>query len=362
MSKTVIILGAGASAKAGGPLMNDFLDAAEKVKPGECYPPGRDADAAIVAFEIVFKALGSLRAAHAKSKIDTQNIESVFAAFEMAVLLETPLDLKPEEMADLNLAMAQVIQDTLETSVLFPYGDHGGYLPPKPYQEFAELIQKCDPRQLAIITFNYDICLDYAFYFNRMLPNYILDDPLGHEKIKLLKLHGSLNWYRCVNCQKIVAFAIDRIAREAPWFPRQPDEYNFRIGPRVRRLGHCTHNQDDSLEGPVIVPPTSNKLVHYKELKAVWVQAANELATAENVLVFGYSLPPSDYFFRYLYALGSIGPARPKRFFVFDPDRTGVVEQRFRDLLGPETSGRFRIEPLLFEDAIRVVREQRWLL
>ena len=33
------------------------------------------------------------------------------------------------------------------------------------------------------------------------------------------------------------------------------------------------------------------------------------------------SLPASDHFFRYLYALGTVGDLRLKRVWVFDPDR-----------------------------------------
>jgi hypothetical protein len=117
MSRTIMILGAGASAQAGAPLMKDFLDIAEKVKAGDGY---RNPDEASHAFQLVFKALEALRQAHAKSKIDTRNVESVFAAFEMAKLLGTLPELQPNEIEQLPSAMTRVIQDTLEQSVLFP--------------------------------------------------------------------------------------------------------------------------------------------------------------------------------------------------------------------------------------------------
>jgi len=79
------------------------------------------------------------------------------------------------------------------------------------------------------------------------------------------------------------------------------------------------------------------------ELRRVWRAAADSLANAENIFVSGYSLPDTDAFFRDLYALGTIGHARLKRFWVFDPSNTGEVEARFRKLLGQGAAPRFEL-------------------
>jgi hypothetical protein len=47
-------------------------------------------------------------------------------------------------------------------------------------------------------------------------------------------------------------------------------------------------------------------------------------------------------FFRYLFALGTVGDAHLRRFWVFDPDPEGVVEQRYRRLIGRGIERRFR--------------------
>jgi hypothetical protein len=82
------------------------------------------------------------------------------------------------------------------------------------------------------------------------------------------------------------------------------------------------------------------KLQYHDSLGRVWRAAAAELSTAENIFVCGYSLPDTDQFFKYLYALGTIGSARLKRFWVFNPDEE--VERNFRDLLGQGVLPRFR--------------------
>jgi len=88
---------------------------------------------------------------------------------------------------------------------------------------------------------------------------------------------------------------------------------------------------------PFIVPPTWDKAEHYDALRPVWREAARHLREAENIIVVGFSLPETDQFFRYLYAIGSIGQSRPKRFWVFDTVPSEWLNLRYRSLLGPLT-------------------------
>ena len=66
----------------------------------------------------------------------------------------------------------------------------------------------------------------------------------------------------------------------------------------------------------------------------------------------GYSLPETDMFFRYLYAIGTLGDARLKTFLVVDPDTTGDVERRFRTMLGTAAEARFRVQASRFDQLI----------
>lgn len=82
MANTVFILGAGASYQAGVPLMNDFLDVAYNLwRTGEA----KDFDQQ---FASVFRGRSALQQVHSKSQLNIQNIESVFAAFEMGKTLQ----------------------------------------------------------------------------------------------------------------------------------------------------------------------------------------------------------------------------------------------------------------------------------
>jgi hypothetical protein len=125
------------------------------------------------------------------------------------------------------------------------------------------------------------------------------------------------------------------------------------IGSLLHKFDHCGKTVEAD---PVIVPPTWNKTQHHADIAGVWRTAAAHLAEAENIFVIGYSLPPTDQFFRYLYALGTVGDVRLKRLWVFDPDTSGALEARFRELLGPTSTRRFEMKPKRFSEAVEVIR------
>jgi hypothetical protein len=87
----------------------------------------------------------------------------------------------------------------------------------------------------------------------------------------------------------------------------------------------------------------------------VWRTAALHLSEAENVVVIGYSVPDSDEFFRYFYALGSVGESVLNVFAVVDPD--GGAADRFRLLLGLGARDRFHHVPHRFQESLGKIRE-----
>jgi len=104
----------------------------------------------------------------------------------------------------------------------------------------------------------------------------------------------------------------------------------------------------------LLVPPTISKGQHHKTFELVWEQAARALAEADSILVFGYSLPESDQFFRYLFGVTRI-QAWLKRFWVFDPDPSGNVEARFRTLLGADAGRKLKVFKEPFSSAIAIL-------
>jgi hypothetical protein len=357
MSETVFILGAGASQSAGAPLMKDFLDVAERQSK---QPSSSRED-----FELVFDGISALQQAQSKSAIDLNNVESVFAAFEMAKLLGRLGNMELLKINNLAKAMQTVIAQTIGANVNFPISQNQ-IVAPAPYAQLARLISEATSdtgplwaaglasrklRDFSIITFNYDICLDFAF--QNFPVQYCLDwsehDP--DISLQLLKLHGSLNWGTCSECNKIVPVSFAKLFENK--FKQLQGKRSVTI-PIDFAGGQFEHCLSKPMFGPVVVPPTWNKGPFYENIAPIWREAARQLGDAENIIICGYSYPETDKFFEYLYAIGSIGRVRLKRFWVFNPDVSR--ERNFRSLLGQGASDRFKFFSLNFEQMLPHVR------
>ncbi len=350
MSRTVFVVGAGASAESGAPVMATFLDFAYKLR--------RDANAKLAkreqdSFDLVFRGISALQVAHSKSELDLLNLETVFGAFEMGRLAGRLPPLTLDEVGQLNPAMRLLIVTTLEKSIRFPVvvrraPDVGRaqVLAPHSYRAFGELVGKIagsDLGPVSFLTFNYDLALDYMIYARREQVDYCFDDE-PQDGVPVMKLHGSVNWGRCTGCRKITPWLLNDFFQKHDWqrdsWGDETREVEFNLGALLAQYEHCGGHQCEP--DLVIVPPTWNKS-EYGQVANVWRHAARHLADAENVIVIGYSLPEADQFFRYLFALGTIGDARPQRFWVVDPDESGAVATRFQKLLGPYFESRFRV-------------------
>lgn len=271
-------------------------------------------------------------------------------------------DYGPDATDSLVRAMRTLIVKTLEQTILLPVRNNSQVLRPPPYAEFAALcssLRNARPAEsVAVITFNYDVGVDHGFYWHQMPIDYGLGEGAGQNAVPILKLHGSLtlNWGRCAKCSRVVPWTLQTYFQKYSW----QHLYDIKavrlpIGSHLGSLEHC----DTPVGGvPVLVPPTWNKTEYHRTLGTVWSRAARELREAESILVFGFSLPPSDAFFSHLYALGTAGGAPLRRFWVFDPDPSGAVEKRFRALLGPEAEQRFRLFHEPFEVAIGTVAKE----
>lgn len=358
MSNTVFILGAGASKQAGAPLMKEFLDTAHNLwrlkAVGDAAP----------SFELVFDAVSALQAVHSKSQLDLDNIESVFTTCEMAKMLGRFPGDAGKDIDGLIRALKVVIIKTLELTMRFPISERK-IMCPEPYDKFVHLVrhlkETAKPAQkVTLLTFNYDIALDFALFDFGYEPDYGLGQrpQVDYEFITLLKLHGSLNWSETIPSVEEKAVI--------PWSLRE--YFKTYSVPSFSELKYCHIPIGSQLAKRVsppgtpiigealLVPPTWNKAETHRTLSLVWQKAAAALSEAENIFVIGYSMPEADAFFRYLYALGTVGKTMLKRFWVFDPDASGGVERRFAALLGPGASVRFRYHQTDFADALSIIQ------
>jgi hypothetical protein len=359
MANNVFILGAGASARAGAPLMNGFIPAAQQLKRDKQLDPEDE-----TAFELVLKARTQLQPVFSKSRLDLDNVEELFGAFEMATLLGRLGNLTEAEIDRLPTSMVRLITSTIEKNVVFPtkgqpFSDTSQRVfPPPPYPTLVDVIRQLLKRgeSVAVISFNYDLALDYALHFSGVPVEYCLAQDLKPGTLHVMKLHGSLNWGRCPKCNTVVPWHLSEFLGKYRWGYDLPPTVRLDISVKLPSLVHCANVPLESCA--VIVPPTWNKGKYHDDLSLVWRAAAVHLSEAERILIIGYSLPRTDEFFKYFYALGSVGPSIPTDFCIINPD--AEVAGRFRDILGPMAAGPncFRAIQAKFEDAMGTIAAQ----
>jgi hypothetical protein len=352
MPTSIFLLGAGASKAAGAPLMAEFLNVARNLRrsglPTEFH----------AAFDRVFQAMAALQAVHSKATLDFNNVESLFSAFEVAKTVNKLPGYPPEDIDAVIDALRTLIVVTLERTISFPYSDYTLHTP-RPYGEFVDLLQRLrqevqPSHKVTLLTFNYDICIDFALYKQGLDVHYGLDGTSGDgASIPLLKLHGSLNWTENFDSKAIVPWKLEEYLTSRSVSPvSRPRNLFVPIG---SQLGDFKP-KDIAVTGvPVIVAPTFNKGDSHRTLSKVWKVAADELGKAENIFILGYSFPETDKFFEYLYGLGTVGPTLLERIWLFNPDSSGRVRERFETLIGAGARQSFRHFQETFEEAIETL-------
>lgn len=110
--------------------------------------------------------------------------------------------------------------------------------------------------------------------------------PAGANCLRVLKLHGSLNWYSTHTSSTPSRRAMFRPDRRLSLTRRKTIAPDMTLNRKSRRVYTL----------PVVVPPVTHKSsVLHNALGPVWTLAERRLATADDDVVFGYSCPPLDF-------------------------------------------------------------------
>jgi NAD-dependent SIR2 family protein deacetylase len=194
--------------------------------------------------------------------------------------------------------------------------------------QFAEyLVRVCKTRmkneqldQIAVITTNWDIMLDnalhsrisedpvpkgrhfngvvdYCCYISSLSENDHKIKPglyalgKGGYNVKVLKLHGSLNWLQCPKCQRI--------------YVKFYEKWNAGYVFDQKYCRHCERNfsakrNESHRLFTNLITPTFLKNLNNVQNKLIWQNAGLELAEATKVVFMGYSLPQADFEFKQL--------------------------------------------------------------
>jgi hypothetical protein len=141
----------------------------------------------------------------------------------------------------------------------------------------------------------------------------------SHPKNKLykqpiLKLHGSLNWFRYI---------------PITYFPMALGEERPSLGEREKHIilveGHWWFNEPPNHNGwyidPIIITPVLYKDRFFREepFKQIWEMARNVLSKCKRLVIVGYSFSPSDFSTRQL-LLEALTVTNLEELVVMNPD------------------------------------------
>ncbi|MFA4820281.1 MAG: hypothetical protein WC613_04980 [Candidatus Aenigmatarchaeota archaeon] len=301
--KIVYIMGAGTSKEAGAPLMDEFFSEAEKIvdsinnsdndfidELNDKIPNDDDCDTLRDRFVNVLK--------FRHDNLPNSNIEELFSYIE--TMLSISKD-KNDYFQNLKDDMIYLISKVLDITLA------GRDF--RIHKSFMETIGHKAP-VTSIISLNYDILFDiyYTSYprLDKMSEGEFLISGINYgcnytkfdgefqnkkeintgARLSLLKLHGSLNWLQCKNCNKMFSTLDGKILHR---LYEEPD-YKF-------KCPTC----GDSLLKPLLIPPSLTKLAIISDsspMKKIWDSAFRELVGADKIVIIGYSFPEADIHFK----------------------------------------------------------------
>lgn len=279
--KTIYILGAGFSVPAGVPAQGALLGRVLK---------GQGVDSLV---EFIRRVFG-LDPEHANNLA----LEDVYTAIHQAVSRNQAIKgYDSEILKGLEKSLSEKIGHAINIDMR-PELDETGYLA----QFIRHLQHSALTNSCAVISLNWDILLDRRLgttgsdqprtYIDYGTHCTGLDNPDNRVKpallakkdrepvVPLLKLHGSLNWLICPQCERLYVNWTRKIALETH---------------------SCRACGDDGIKlQPSLILPTFQKTLDTFHYRHIWNQAATELSEATKLVFIGYSFPLADFDFRAL--------------------------------------------------------------
>lgn len=299
--KPVFILGAGATKECGGPLTGEIIPAAfrgEFPVAGRLDPVGERED--MLRFGMKFLAESfHIETDHEVQQEDCPSLSWVLSMLGRSAESGQPIgDYVGDELVKAKRAIEYAIFAVIETALRQIPSEkryHDDLLRPL----YAHGIEPC------VISLNYDVVVDNAMFAlaekrpEPKPPDYgveyateLYDKFSKHGTFgRLFKLHGSLNWLYCENCERLDLFvsdalqtglALDELYDKVPF----DDAYSCRGTPC---RGGC-----GGFVSPILITPTYVKAYDNKHIKRTWEQAERAMREADRAVIIGYSLPTDD--------------------------------------------------------------------
>jgi len=331
MSDNVIILGAGASADAGIPLMGEFMDVMWTIARYGQRNQGKASKQDLAVIEEALKVRKELDSYHGRAAFDVWNIEDILSILSFS---------SRKRLEWMTKAIARVIELTCNVK-------HDGKLNVHPetitmYMNFwRALINWAQARNVSvppILTFNYDLVLERSLLHALVGKYYRTTNDFKHDGIEVaysssvcenVRLKSITGHWRNPDYTQVPGLMVEEFGATTNFESLKLFKFellklhgsvNF---PRPRR-GRPTEGTNSQrlinpLDDPLILPPVFNKATDSVG-KDVWGRALQILRGCKNLIICGYSLPTTDIYMQY-FLKAALGPNQDlNRIYVFDPD------------------------------------------
>lgn len=146
--------------------------------------------------------------------------------------------------------------------------------------------------------------------------------PPKRDQVSLIKLHGSINWFRCLNCGTI---NIVENSESGKYLFDDKSTEECRSCKSKRENGFLLQSQ--------IITPTMMKSFSGQLYSNLWSAARESLRNANHVYFIGYSLPNADYDFRYMLHQSIPNDARIDVILYHDDDPAQTENKKLIELL-----------------------------
>ncbi len=346
--KTIYIFGAGASRHTGAPLLGDFLVTSRLLLEQEKEPP----DEKSKPFMNVFQWIDRLRSSTYYVDFDLDNLEHIFSLAEMKKQLGSA------EGKTLFSHLQYIVMQTLDNNCKLKWNEQKkNFDPDNIYSNFVKKLEELNSTRRkqapdgnnfkndVMITFNYDVMLDNALYMNKKLKyNYCFNSKPNSDEFSILKLHGSTNWAACFsnNCKgkQGLIHELDPIPSRIPPIVRDKEKVPFNMVTCIenKKCESCGNSLN-----PVVIPPTWSKTISGTVLPKIWNSAVEEIEDAFQVIIIGYSLPPTDTFFQYLMTLGLTSNPNLHRVVIVNNDTSDDFKNRYENVFSRSLKNRGRL-------------------
>ncbi len=343
----VYVFGAGASVHVGGPLTKEFVEKGVYMLCNEeLFKISHESFRKVVQFiDILYNKNISAEVQTVKQKrlINVSDSFSFLCNVSIEDLLSF-IDIGINSAKDkwllyseIQSALYDFIFETLYELTRPYYSDH--YKPTSDgtldhrrncYDKFIDYLIDINDKN-CFITFNYDLFLDKAIAINNhgLLGDYNLDFckvnnfpsyerfQLGNRKsedVDILKLHGSLNWKRCPQCNRIY---LDFHSDYKSIFKKTSSCCNIKLV-------------------PVLVPPTLRKNIESYGIGCLWDKADEILSVADSLTIIGYSFPDADIEAKWLFKRSVAKGGKRPNLILVEPVRK--VREKLINIFGNTVS------------------------